>query len=71
MINKKMMNIKIYEEDFNLIKVSIFNLIQDIRKNIDELDLDDKMKGELKNDIFKYRQLLSKLEICKLYNEDV
>lgn len=71
MPNKKLMNIKIYEDDFILIKIAIISSIQNISKNINNLDLDNETKDKLQNDIFKYKQLLSKLEICKLYNEDI
>lgn len=71
MPNKKLMNIKIYEDDFILIKIAIISSIQSISKNINNLDLDNETKDKLQNDIFKYKQLLSKLEICKLYNEDI
>jgi hypothetical protein len=70
-LERKILNIKIYEEDFDLIKIAILNSIQNINKNINNLDLDNEIKEKLQNDIIKYKRLLSKLDICKLYNENI
>lgn len=70
-IEKKVLNIKIYEEDFNLIKIAVMIAIQNTNKNINNLEIDNELKLKLQKNANEYKKLLSKLEICKLYNENI
>lgn len=67
---KKVLNIKMYEKDFVLIKIAIVSEIQKLNKSLNEIELDDLTRLKFESNIINYKKLLSKLETCKLYNED-
>lgn len=70
-MNKKIIDLKIYEEDFNYILLGLINNINhtnDLINNNKKLD-DDTIKS-LKEDIKKEKDLISRLNVCKLYNEN-
>lgn len=68
MNNEKILNIKINEEDYERIILAILNKIHDLNcdKN-SENNVEEKEKIEF--NIYKHKLLMSKLEVCKLYNE--
>lgn len=70
-IERKILNIKLYEEDYQLIKIAIASAIQNCYKFINDENIDQETKVSLKNKINNYKNLLSKLDICGLYNENM
>lgn len=66
---EKIVTIKVYEEDYERIKAAIISSIFQIKKNIENPNLDEETKNELQKEITMYRMLLSSLKTCKLYNE--
>ena len=70
-MNKKIINLKIYEEDFNYILLGLINNINQTKNLINNnKKLDDDTIKLLKEDIKKEKDLISRLNVCKLYNED-
>lgn len=68
-MNKKILNIKIDEEDYDRLLIAIASVIQEFNKNKNNTtDLEEKDRIEF--DIYKYKVLVGKLKTCKLYNED-
>ena len=68
-MNKKILNIKIDEEDYDRLLSAIASVIQEFNKNKNNTtDLEEKDRIEF--DIYKFKMLVSKLKTCKLYNED-
>lgn len=70
-IERKILNIKIYEEDYQLIKIAIISNIQNCYKFINNEEIDQETKTSLQKKIDNYKKLLAKLDICELYNENV
>ena len=69
MNNKKILNIKIYEDDYNKILLAIMdNIVKLNRQKENAVDLEDINK--INSNIQQYKMLLTKLRTCKLYNED-
>lgn len=68
-MNKKILNIKIDEEDYDRLLIAIASVIQEFNKNKNNTtDLEEKDRIEF--DIYKFKMLIGKLKTCKLYNED-
>ena len=68
-MNKKILNIKIDEEDYERLLIAIASMIQELNKNKNNTtDLEEKDRIEF--DIYKFKMLIGKLKTCKLYNED-
>lgn len=68
-MNEKILNIKISEEDFELIKRAILISIQKCNENIKNPILNKDDVFNLENDILKYKKIITKLNVCKLYND--
>lgn len=70
-MNKKIIDLKIYEEDFDYILLGLINNINQTNDLINtNKKLDDDTIKLLKNDIKKEKDLISRLNVCKLYNEN-
>ena len=70
-LERKILNIKLYEEDYQLIKIAIISNIQNCYKIINNQDMDDETRISIQNKINDYKNLLAKLNICELYNKNV
>lgn len=70
-IERKILNIKLYEEDYQLIKIAIVSAIQSCYQLINNEETDQETKVSLQKKIDNYKKLLAKLDICELYNENV
>ena len=69
MNREKILNIKIDEEDYERIIVSLASSAQQLNKNKDNItDLEELDK--INFEIYQYKLLMCKLRTCKLYNED-
>lgn len=68
-MNEKILNIKISETDFDMIKRAIIIAIQKCNENIKNPILDKEDVFNLEEDILKYKKIITKLNVCKLYND--
>ena len=66
----KFLDLKIEGEDFIKIKLSVMNSITNLRQNLYNDKLEPEDKEMIRKEIDSYKSLLSKLDICELYNED-
>ena len=66
----KFLDFKVEGEDFIKIKLSVMNSITNLRQNLYNDKLEPEDKEMIRKEIDSYKSLLSKLDICELYNED-
>lgn len=66
----KFLDLKVEGEDFIKIKLSVMNSITNLRQNLYNDKLEPEDKEMIRKEIDSYKSLLSKLDICELYNED-
>lgn len=68
-MNKKIfMNLKIEKKDYFKIKVSIIDSIKNLKQTLNSDNVNDNDKQIIRDTLNEYKNLLSKLEICELYN---
>lgn len=65
---KKILNIKIDEEDYEKILVALVSMIQKLNNDKNNA-IDEEDKDTVEFDIHKYKMLIGKLKTCRLYNE--
>ena len=65
---KKVLNIKMYDEDFEMIQIVITSHIARLQMELYD-DLTNEDKSIIEQTILKEKMLIAKLKTCKLYNE--
>lgn len=70
MNNKKIVTLKIYEDDFYSIQAIILEHIRKMRSDLTQEDLSEETKKLIEKTISENKALMEKLNICKLYNEE-
>lgn len=68
-MNDKILNIKISEKDFEMIIVSLLSTIQKCHENKGNPLLNKKEIEQIEADIQNYKKIITKLNVCKLYND--
>ena len=69
MNEKKVINLKIYENDLALLQAMIADHIRKLRIELESDHLDKEARIIIEQNIRDDRILFEKLNICKLYNE--